>query len=97
MQRDIALCCLDVVFLQVHVKTAQGYIALHSGVPLGKLQFNPTIITEAQWQRGLDEVIKPRMLSPCVWCRSYASSRASVDLPMPLPAVSSVTSPFLSP
>jgi twinkle protein len=45
-----------------NVKTAQGYIALHSGVPLGKLQFNPDIITEAQWQRGLDEVIRTRML-----------------------------------
>ena len=45
-----------------NVKTAQGYIALHSGVPLGKLQFNPDIITEAQWQRGLDDVIKQRML-----------------------------------
>jgi twinkle protein len=45
-----------------NVKTAQGYIALHSGVPLGKLQFNPDIITEAQWQRGLDDVIRQRML-----------------------------------
>jgi twinkle protein len=45
-----------------NVKTAQGYVALHSGVPLGKLQFNPSIITDEQWQRGLDEVIRTRML-----------------------------------
>ncbi len=45
-----------------NTKTAQGYIALHSGVPLGKLQFNPDIISEAQWQKGLTEVIQQRML-----------------------------------
>jgi twinkle protein len=45
-----------------NVKTAQGYVALHAGVPLGKLMFNPSIITDEQWQQGLDRVIRERML-----------------------------------
>ena len=56
-------CSIGNVYLEENnTKTAQGYVALHAGVPLGKLQFNPSIITDAQWQKGLDEVIKTRML-----------------------------------
>jgi twinkle protein len=33
--------------------TARGYVALHAGVPLGKLQFNTDLITDEQWDAGV--------------------------------------------
>ncbi len=50
------------VFLEENnTKTAQAYIALHNSVPLGKLRFDPTILTEHQWREGYEKVIKDRM------------------------------------
>lgn len=33
--------------------TARGYVALHAGVPLGKLQFKTDLITDEQWDAGI--------------------------------------------
>lgn len=41
--------------------TARGYVALHAGVPLGKLQFNTDLITDVEWD-GAIEALKDRML-----------------------------------
>jgi twinkle protein len=38
-------------------KTAQGYVALHAKVPLAELMFDPTIITDEQWDTALREVV----------------------------------------
>jgi twinkle protein len=47
------------VFLEEgQVKTAQGYVALHAGVPLGRLRHNKAIITPEQWNDAYDNVIK---------------------------------------
>lgn len=33
--------------------TARGYVALHAGVPLGKLQFQTDLISDQQWDAGI--------------------------------------------
>jgi twinkle protein len=46
------------VFLEEgQVKTAQGYVALHTGVPLGRLRHDKKIITADQWQDAHTNVI----------------------------------------
>jgi twinkle protein len=50
------------VFLEENnKKTAQGYIALHAGVSLGRLRANPALLTPEQWSKGLHEVVRNRM------------------------------------
>lgn len=44
-----------------NTKTAQGYIALHAGVPLGRLRQDPSIVSDDEWQKALQEVIQRRM------------------------------------
>lgn len=41
--------------------TARGYVALHAGVPLGKLQFKTDLITDAQWDAAI-AALQDRML-----------------------------------
>lgn len=40
-------------------KTAKGYIAIDNDVPLGALRMNPDLLTQEQWQRSLDQIVKP--------------------------------------
>lgn len=42
-------------------KTAQGYIAIHNNVPLGRLRADPTILSDEQWDKTLADVIHERM------------------------------------
>jgi len=42
-------------------KTAQGYVAIHNNVPLGKLRANPKIISDAAWASAHKNVISQRM------------------------------------
>lgn len=42
-------------------KTGQGYVAIHTNTKLGALRANPDIITDAQWDDAIDNVIKDRM------------------------------------
>lgn len=42
-------------------KTAQGYVAIHNNVSLGSLRANPTQLSDEQWQKSFDEVIRNRM------------------------------------
>lgn len=47
------------VFLEEgNKKTAQAYIAIHNNVPLGQLRHNKSLLTNAQWQEGLDRVVR---------------------------------------
>jgi twinkle protein len=40
-----------------NVKTMQAYIALHNSVPLGRLRFDPTIISEDRWKTAYDALV----------------------------------------
>lgn len=42
-------------------KTAQGYIAIHNNIPLGKLRKDPDLLTKEKWESSLDSVIRTRM------------------------------------
>lgn len=56
-------CKIGNVYLEEsNIKTAQGYVALHTGVSLGKLRFDPTVITDAQWKDALENVIHKNMV-----------------------------------
>lgn len=55
-------CSIGNVYLEEsNTKTAQAYIALHNDKPLGKLRYDPSILTERQWRDGYDQVIAQRM------------------------------------
>jgi twinkle protein len=56
-------------------KTAQGYVAIHHSVPLGKLRFDPALLTDAQWQEALQEVVHKRM-----WFYNHFGSLDSKNL-----------------
>jgi twinkle protein len=45
-----------------NTKTAQGYVALHAGVPLGRYRHNPLIVPEAVRREALEKIIQQRML-----------------------------------
>lgn len=64
------------VFLEENnVKTAQGYVAIHNSVPLGRLRHNPDMITVEQWQDALTNVIQKRM-----WFYDHFGSLESKNL-----------------
>lgn len=50
------------VYLEENVKkTAQGYIAIHNNVPLGRLRKEPDLLSKEQWDKSLEEIIHKRM------------------------------------
>ncbi len=64
------------VFLEENnTKTAQGYIAIHNNVPLGKLRYDPAILTDEQWREGLHSIIHERM-----WFYDHFGSLESKNL-----------------
>lgn len=55
-------CTIGSVFLEESKeKTAQGYVAIHNGVSLGRLRADPSVITEEAWKDSLASVIHNRM------------------------------------
>jgi twinkle protein len=55
-------CSIGNVFLEENnEKTVQGYVALHCGVPLGKLRHDPGCISDAQWDSALRDVVHSGM------------------------------------
>lgn len=55
-------CTIGNVYLEENnTKTAQGYIALHAGVPLGRFRHDPTIVSEEARGKALSEVVNKRM------------------------------------
>lgn len=55
-------CKIGNVFLEeANAKTAQGYVALHHNVPLGRLRLNPSILTDVQWHEALRDVVAKGM------------------------------------
>lgn len=50
------------IYLEENLKkTAQGYVAIHNDVPLGKLRKNPDLITPDAWASTLKDVVHQRM------------------------------------
>ena len=43
-------------------KTAQGYVAIHNDIPLGRLRSNPGMLTDEQWDKSIREVVQERMV-----------------------------------
>ncbi|WGD31676.1 DnaB-like helicase C-terminal domain-containing protein [Ancylobacter sp. WKF20] len=55
-------CTIGSVYLEESKeKTAQGYIAIHNDVPLGKLRADPSCIPETAWGESLKNIIQTRM------------------------------------
>lgn len=51
-------CSIGNVYLEENnEKTVQGYVALHSGIPLGQLRHNPNCLTDTQWDVALRDVV----------------------------------------
>jgi twinkle protein len=61
MHLDHKLTIGNVYLEENNRKTAQAYIALHNDVPLGRLRYDPAIITPDQWLEGYETTIKDRM------------------------------------
>jgi twinkle protein len=69
-------CKIGNVFLEENnTKTAQGYVAIHNSVPLGKLRYDPDVITTEQWNDALQNVIRKRM-----WFYDHFGSLESKNL-----------------
>lgn len=62
MHQQHGLMIGNVYLEEQHVKTAQGYVALHSDIPLGDLRVNPGQLSDAEWRRAVREVVQQRML-----------------------------------
>lgn len=55
-------CSIGNVYLEEgNTKTAQAYVAIHHNVPLGRLRHNTDLLTDAQWDEALEQVIQQRM------------------------------------
>ena len=64
------------VFLEENnVKTAQAYVAIDNNIPLGKLRFQPTLLTEEQWSGSLKRVVNKGM-----WFYNHFGSLESKNL-----------------
>jgi twinkle protein len=51
-------CSIGNVYLEENnVKTAQAYVALDNDVPLGKLRFDPTMLTPEQWRASKEGIV----------------------------------------
>lgn len=50
----------NVYLEESYAKTAQGYVAIHNNIPLGKLRAHPESLTDDQWDRSINEVIHER-------------------------------------
>ncbi len=69
-------CQIGNVFLEEgNVKTAQAYVAIHNNVPLGRLRFNPDLLTEEQWRASLAAVVQKGM-----WFYNHFGSLESKNL-----------------
>ena len=69
-------CYIGNVFLEENnVKTAQAYVAIDNNVPLGRLRFDPALLTEEQWRVSLDRVVHKGM-----WFYNHFGSLESKNL-----------------
>lgn len=69
-------CYIGNVFLEEsNVKTAQAYVAIHNNVPLGKLRFEPQLLTDEQWTTSLQQVVHKGM-----WFYNHFGSLDSKNL-----------------
>lgn len=69
-------CYIGNVFLEENnVKTAQAYVAIDNNVPLGRLRFDPTLLSDTLWQASLDRVVRKGM-----WFYNHFGSLDSKNL-----------------
>jgi twinkle protein len=61
LHQDHTLTIGNIYLEEGTAKTAQGYVAIHNDVSLGRLRKDPSLLTDEQWDRTLDEVIHNRM------------------------------------
>jgi twinkle protein len=55
-------CSIGNVFLEENIaKTGQAYVALHHNVPLGRLRYNPDLLSPEQWETAVREAVQQRM------------------------------------
>lgn len=51
-------CKIGNVFLEEpNLKTAQGYVAIHNNIPLGRLRFTPSLLSPDQWLASRQQTI----------------------------------------
>jgi twinkle protein len=58
-----------------NVKTAQGFVAIHNSVPLGRLRHDTSLITDEQWNDAIKKVLHQRM-----WFYDHFGSLESKNL-----------------
>lgn len=75
LHRDHGLTFGNVFLEENNVKTAQAYIALDNSVPLGRLRYDPSVLSEQQWSDSYDRVVKERM-----WFYNHFGSLESTRL-----------------
>lgn len=69
-------CYLGNVFLEENnVKTAQAYVAIDRNIPLGRLRFDPSLLSDADWTASLDRVVRRGM-----WFYNHFGSLESKNL-----------------
>lgn len=69
-------CYIGNIFLEENnVKTAQAYVAIDRSVPLGRLRFDPTLLTTEQWKESLARVVHKGM-----WFYNHFGSLDSKNL-----------------
>lgn len=69
-------CSIGNIYLEeTNAQTAQAYVALHNNVPLRKIMFNASALSDEQWDAGLRDVVHRGM-----WFFDHFGSLASDEL-----------------
>lgn len=69
-------CYVGNVFLEENnTKTAQAYVAIDNSVPLGRLRFDTSLLSDDQWRASLDRVVRRGM-----WFYNHFGSLESKNL-----------------
>jgi twinkle protein len=61
LHQDYGLTIGNVYLEESKEKTAQGYVAIDNNVPLGLLRKDPSILTDEEWDKSLNDVIHKGM------------------------------------
>jgi twinkle protein len=61
LHQDHTLTIGNIYLEESKEKTAQGYVAIHNDIALGRLRKEPTLLTDEQWDKSLADVIHNRM------------------------------------
>jgi len=61
LHQDHGLTIGNIFLEENNKKSAQGYVAIHNNIPLGKLRKDPGLLTDEQWDASLAAVVHKRM------------------------------------